>query len=628
MNPTPAKIAPVLLALWVATLNAVPAQSAPGAIPANWRNIASGWTIPGEDYADQPYIVTCDDGAWLCVITTADGHEGATSQHIVATRSTDFGRTWSPLIAIEPPGPPESSYVTVLRTPAGRLYAFYNHNRDNLRAVKRADGSLEKRVDTLGALVFKFSDDHGKTWSAERYEIPVRETAVDRANVYGGAVRFFWQVGKPLVHGGAAYVTLHKVGEFTATFMNKTEGNFIRSDNLLTERDPKKIRWETLPEGDVGLRAPLGEIAEEQSIVALSDGSLFTVYRTATDHPAQAYSRDGGRTWTAPTVMTYGPDGRKVKHTRAANFVWNAGNGRYLYWYHNHGGFTFGNQRNPAWLAAGHEVDTPAGKMLAWSEPEILLYDDEPAVRMSYPDFVEDGGRFFFTETQKTIARVHEVPAVFLETLWNQRTTNTVATRGLLVDLGGDTLLKERAVALPKLPDLGAPASVEGGGFTLEFRVKFDDLAGGQMLVDTRDANGNGIAVTTTERGTVQISLRGAYGPSSAGDYARGVRDYGLGEISWDCDAGLLKPGQWHHVAIVVDGGPKIIAFIIDGKLNDGGERRQFGWARFPRELRTVAGADRLRVASRCNGEIRGFRLYDRALMTSEVVGDARAGAK
>ena len=23
-------------------------------IPANWRNIASGWTIPDEDYADQP----------------------------------------------------------------------------------------------------------------------------------------------------------------------------------------------------------------------------------------------------------------------------------------------------------------------------------------------------------------------------------------------------------------------------------------------------------------------------------------------------------------------------------------------------------------------------------------------
>ncbi len=66
----------------------------------------------------------------------------------------------------------------------------------------------------------------------------------------------------------------------------------------------------------------------------------------------------------------------------------------YLCWFHNHGGFTYGNQRNPARLAAGHEVDTPAGKVIAWSEPEILLYDDDLTVRMSYPDFVEDGGRY------------------------------------------------------------------------------------------------------------------------------------------------------------------------------------------------------------------------------------------
>ncbi len=241
-------------------------------IPANWRDIATGAIIPDEDYADQPYLVKCDDGAWLCVITTAGGHEGASSQHIAATRSTDFGRTWSPLIPIEPSGPPESSYVTALKTSAGRIYAFYNYNRDNLRAVKRTDGKMEPRVDTLGAFVFKYSDDHGKTWSVQRHEIPIRETTIDRENVHGGKVRFFWHVGRPLVHGGAAYVTLHKVGGFGPTFIDRSEGFFLRSDNLLTESDPQKIRWETLPAGDHGLRAPLGPIAEEQSIVALYGG--------------------------------------------------------------------------------------------------------------------------------------------------------------------------------------------------------------------------------------------------------------------------------------------------------------------------------------------------------------------
>src|SRR5690606_23805667 len=120
----------------------------------------------------------------------------------------------------------------------------------------------------------------------------------------------------------------------------------------------------------------------------LSDGSLYTVYRTDQDSPGHAYSRDNGKTWTSPAFMTYGPGARKVKHARAANFVWKGTNGRYLYWYHNHGGFTFGNQRNPAWIAGGHEVDTPAGKAIAWSEPELLLYDDDMNARISYPDFV------------------------------------------------------------------------------------------------------------------------------------------------------------------------------------------------------------------------------------------------
>ncbi len=42
----------------------------------DWRNIRHGLRIPTETYSDQPYIVTTDDGAWLCVVTTGAGHEG------------------------------------------------------------------------------------------------------------------------------------------------------------------------------------------------------------------------------------------------------------------------------------------------------------------------------------------------------------------------------------------------------------------------------------------------------------------------------------------------------------------------------------------------------------------------
>jgi hypothetical protein len=60
----------------------------------DWRNIRTGWEIPSETYADQPYVVKTDDGAWLCILTTGPGREGTKGQHVASLRSTDQGRTW------------------------------------------------------------------------------------------------------------------------------------------------------------------------------------------------------------------------------------------------------------------------------------------------------------------------------------------------------------------------------------------------------------------------------------------------------------------------------------------------------------------------------------------------------
>ena len=39
-------------------------------------------------------------------------------------------------------------------------------------------------------------------------------------------------------------------------------------------------------------------------------------------------------------------NGRLMKHPRAANFAWKCENGKYLYWFHNHGGNWY-EDRNP-----------------------------------------------------------------------------------------------------------------------------------------------------------------------------------------------------------------------------------------------------------------------------------------
>ena len=564
---------------------------------------------------DQPYIIRCDDGAWLCTLTTSRGGEGATSSHVLSTRSRDHGKTWSPLLALEPETPPESAYATLLKTPAGRVYAFYNFNGDNIREIPGPGGKPVTRVDCLGHFVFRYTDDHGKSWSARRHEMPMRETQIDRDNVTQGKTRIFWHVGRPLVHGGAVYVPFSKMVGISN--LSRSEAYFLRSANLLTERDPEKIRWTTLPDGEAGLRAPAGIIAEEPSLVALADGTLCCIYRTAAGHPAHAYSRDDGRTWTPPAFLTYTPGGREVKHTRAANFVWKTAAGKYLYWFHNHEIPDFTGQRNPAWIAAGQEVETPAGRVLAWSQPEILLYAAEAATKMSYPDLVEDAGRYFVTETQKTVARVHEVPAAFFAMLWSQAENRRVAAGGVAVDLVGAACGAGQTAKLPARFDLEATPT--SGGLSVELWVKFDDLAGGQMLFDSRDAAGAGFACQTTDRGTVQLALRGAFG-------GPGRENAVLTETSWDCDPGLLRPGEWHHLVAILDGGAKIISFVVDGQLGDGGQARPFGWAKFSRDLRMIPTTKTLRLAPSLHGQLGGVRLYSRRLFVSEAVGNWRAG--
>ena len=102
----------------------------------------------------------------------------------------------------------------------------------------------------------------------------------------------------------------------------------------------------------------------------------------------------------------------------------------------------------------------------------------------------------------------------------------------------------------------------------------------------------------------------------------------GLATASWDCDPGLISAGGAHHVTVIVDGGPKIVSFVVDGILCDGGDVRPNGWARFHPDLCDVNGSVAAVVAPSLSGEMRVFRLYGRALMTSEAVGNRRADAR
>jgi hypothetical protein len=479
--------------------------------------------------------------------------------------------------------------VTPFVTPYGRIYAFYDFNGDNFQSPKN------QRVDELGWYVYRYSDDEGRTWSRERHRLPMRLTACDRNNTFRGAVQLFWGVAKPKVHQGAMILPFSKMQQYV---QDRNEGWFFRSANILTERDPARLEWELLPEGDHGVRADeFGTVQEEHNIVPLNSGDLFCVYRTTMGHPCQAFSHDGGRTWTRPEPMTYTPGGAVVKHPRACPPVWKTSSGRYLFWFHNNSVPRF-NNRNPVWITGGTEL----GGKIHWSQPEILLYDDDPAIGMSYPDLVEQDGKFWVTETNKSVARVHPIDPTLLAGLWSQGQVKEVAREGLALQLDA-AALGTGGAALPRLA-----VRPPGRGFSIDMVLRLDDRsAAGQTIFDARDAAGRGVVLTTSQAGggTLHVQL---------GDGSR--------TVEWDSDAGVLSAGKEHHVTITLDAGPRILMFVVDGVLCDGGKDRNFGFTRVDAALGDLGdGGGTLRAGP----SLRMLRVYDRPLRTSEAVANHRA---
>jgi len=59
---------------------------------------------------------------------------------------------------------------------------------------------------------------------------------------------------------------------------------------------------------------------------------------------------------------------------------------------------------------------------------------------MSYPDLIEQDGKYWITETNKADARVHEIPNEFLNALWSQFEIKTVAKESLVAEWNEDEI--------------------------------------------------------------------------------------------------------------------------------------------------------------------------------------------
>jgi hypothetical protein len=153
---------------------------------------------------------------------------------------------------------------------------------------------------------------------------------------------------------------------------------------------------------------------------------------------------------------------------------------------------------------------------------------------------------------------------------------------------------------MPRLPDL-----LSGGGFTIELWLNHSVTSLSRTVLDTRDETGRGISLEIGETDMFHLALSD-----------------GRTTAVWRNDDSLRGSPGWHHIVATVDGGPKIITFVVDGVLCDGGADRDLGWGRFPAALGDCNGKPQALIGI----DLGRLRVYDRPLRTSEAVKNFRAG--
>lgn len=275
--------------------------------------------------------------------------------------------------------------------------------------------------------------------------------------------------------------------------------------------------------------------------------------------------------------ITKAPGATLVKQPRGPISPKRQSNGLVLMTYYNDGGFgAFAshmavNDRNNMWLIVGHEnVDGT----LHWTQPELALYDTQHSHGHGYPDLVSaKDGHVYLTETYKSTpgarAGVHQLDEKMLELLYTQHNTTALT-------VGGDTLAFTAAEKKGKFlkletakifPDFGRYEN-KRDGMTLELFLKPPTMAFGccetlfaSHKVDAAGDQLSGLRLTQAANGSIMFEVRGGTEDSPV------TSTWGTDPT---CSAQLAAAGP-HYLGMVLDVGPGMVMFFVDGKLCDGG---------------------------------------------------------
>ncbi|MFQ6097954.1 MAG: sialidase family protein, partial [Armatimonadota bacterium] len=373
----------------------------------------------GPQTDNQHFIVFPLENGDFFALWTSAYRESHPNQHIVFSKSRDRGITWSKPVTIAGPKVIEKDGKTAYEGLASWGFPIYVPDKNRIYVFyQKGIGVYDPRPGFTGEMRFIYTEDDGETWSRE-YTVPMRRTAIMNPDPRVPPNWIIWQ--KPVeitpgqIIGCGTIWASEQLGKQDAKALIGSECWFWRFDNVFTEDDPTKIRVTMLPDGDHGIRMPNSEgsrvsTAEEPTVVRLSDGRWFCVFRTFRGCIGYSISTDEGHTWSEARPLLYRDGGERMLQPTASCPLYPLGDGRFLLPFHNNDGTANGGKdpwdwrrnRTPAFYSIGREMldrDQPV-----WFTRPIMFLDNEakpwgPIGRVSvavYTSFFEFEGRRYY----------------------------------------------------------------------------------------------------------------------------------------------------------------------------------------------------------------------------------------
>ena len=269
--------------------------------------------------------------------------------------------------------------------------------------------------------------------------------------------------------------------------------------------------------------------------------------------PGQSTSKDGGHPLVAPRRHDLlNRRGGSLKHNLCLPHALENQGRQYCL-----GSTTTAPATSKAEIRFGSPAVIEQDGTIHWSEPEILLYDDDLKILGHELSRPHPAGWQVLGDRDAEDDRPgppHRSNAAGRD-VESMVTTVAVAERGTRESrLEGECACGRRRRAMPKLPQLDGRRNL--ARFPGPFRrpVAPDRYCWTGGIRPARAAS-----VITTAQQTP---------PASNSATARSSMPPGTAIRSFS------SPARTHHITIIVDGGPRIITFLVDGQVCDGGTQR------------------------------------------------------